>query len=316
MDIAGSRSVQVFLHADILDLGSVVATLAPEVVSSCGCAVSAMLFNNGLISASTARRLRNASVFYSSAVVIASSLVVELAGMLAGPALQLLQTIVPAGCGLGFLIVNLALNEICVLDDVTYVPILVKPSSMLFPTLLPIQSKFWFIEKRPKHAVVARNSLHLFQKEVARASTLYKSEAQESQSVNALTTQNQPKNETLMNVALAIVFAIASSYYAFAKREAKNGMEVHLAQLRSPSYVPRPIFLPNPFQALGPRKLVPLAQNSRLTEKRTRALKSGKRVSAMWSLQPRPLTPRMRWIIAASVLIALQLSQPQDGLVG
>jgi hypothetical protein len=298
MDAAEAGQVQVFLHDDFLDAGSVGVSLAPGVLASCGCVVAAVLFKKGAISATAARRLRTASVLYSSAAVIAAPFIVKLVGMLAGPALQLLQAnLVPYGLSFGFVVVNLVLNEIYVFDDVKYVPVNVQPSM-----LLPFQSKFWSIEKRPENAAVAfKRVVQAAQKKFARESESNKA----NMSVVALTARKEEqKDEALLNVAMAVVFAIASSY----AWQANRGTVMQVASLSSRASIPRQISLHLTQQAQRPTTQV-------LPQKRASLARKAQRISrGTWSLPSNGLllSPRARWAIAIASLVALQLSQQQS----
>jgi len=301
MDAADS--LQVFLHDDVLDVGAVGATLAQGALATCSCAIAAMLFNHGIISANTARRLRNASVLYSYSTLIASPLVVELAGLLAGPALQFIQaTVIPYGVTAGFVVVNLVVNQIYVFDDVKYVPVVLQPS-----LVLPFkgQAKFYSIVKRPERPAVAiKRLVHAAQREVARVNAL-KPKVQETLALSC-TIKDEKDGDLLTptSICMTLLFVAASSYarsHEYARSQAQKASspamppsqkvsEVHQVSQQLPS-TNRAIFkTPVP-------KYLPLLSGAQLitnTEHTVQLFPASK------------IPPRARVVIAATALIALQ----------
>jgi hypothetical protein len=307
MDIADS--CQVFLHDDVLDARAVGATLAHGALATCGCAVAAMLFNRGLISASTARRLRNASVLYSYGARIAAPLVVELVGALTGPALHFLQaTPVPHGLIAGFVVVNLVFNQIYVFDDVKYVPVALRPSMAL---LVQGHAKFYSIDKRPS-VVAFKRVTQAMQKVLARASKP-KAVHEVAAATQVVVSKEELKDDQLtVPVCMALMF-VAGCSYAYAREASRRAMhqsqKVPFAQLRSPGAAP--LRLP---------KEIPLRVYPGLTQLQPNTQLQLFFNSAHVNVNPAllyKLSPRVRWAITATTLIALikyaQKSAPHEG---
>jgi hypothetical protein len=219
----------------------------------------------------------------------------------------LLQTnLVPYGLGVGFVVVNLVLNEIYVFDDINYQRVNKQPS-MLLP--FPGQSKFWSIEKRPEHAAVAlKRMTRAVQRKVARETVLDKVP------LGALAVRDEEKkDEALMNAVMAVVFAVASSYYAW---QAKKGMVMQVPRLNRPTYIPRQISLtPNPLAQPAHRPAKQVLPQKAPEKCAPVARKPAQKVAGMWSLNSSTalLSPRARFVIAASALVALQLSHQTGG---
>lgn len=287
---------QVFLYNDVLDC-TVGAYLASPVVSTTGCAVAAMLYNRGVVSANTARRLRNASVVYSSAIAIASPVVAQLAGVLANSALQLLRAaFVPYGLGVGFVVVSIVFNKIYVFDDVKFVPIQWQLSPF---TPFPAELNCWSIVKRPEQTMsVLKRIAH-----ATRGNVHESGSANQNFPVAALTSRNEKqKDESFMNAALAIIFAVASAYYAQAAWQSKKSM---ILQMAKGTPIPKQIFIESVLSQLQRAR----KQGFVVSKINTPHKLSPPHMAGRWALQSSLLmNPRMRWAIATTALVALQLA--------